>query len=113
MKKEVLTQYAIDQERKLYNKIRKSYRFLRKALEDFEENRHMLKLSISDLSANLILSNYSDDIHEPIDFKYKDYIAYHKNNNTHHLNVYKKGLIHKEENVDILERLKPKERRRV
>ena len=90
MKKEVLTQYAIDQERRLYNKIRKSYRFLRKVLEDIEEERRMLKLSISDLSANLILSNYSDDIHKPIVFKYKDYIKHHENMSTYHLNVYRR-----------------------
>ena len=85
MKTEVLTQYAITQEKRIYS----TFRTLRKDIEEWEEERRMLKLSISDLSANLILSNYSDDIHKPIVFKYKDYIKYHENNNTHHLNVYK------------------------
>ena len=85
MKTEVLTQYAISQEKRIYS----TFRTLRKDIEEWEEERRMLKLSISDLSANLILSNYSDDIHKPIVFKYKDYIKYHENNNTHHLNVYK------------------------
>ena len=85
MKTEVLTRYAIGQEKRLYS----TFRTLRKDIEEWEEERRMLKLSISDLSANLILSNYSDDIHKPIVFKYKDYTKYHENNNTHHLNVYK------------------------
>ena len=50
----------------------------------------MLKLSKSDLSANLIFTHYSDDIHEPIVFKYKDYIKYHENMSTYHLNAYRR-----------------------
>ena len=50
-----------------------------------------------DLSAKLILTYYSDDIYDELKWNpwWKKYIKYHENNNTHHLNVYKKGLIPK------------------
>tara|TARA_R100000742_G_C4169944_1_gene8574 strand:- start:95 stop:370 length:276 start_codon:yes stop_codon:yes gene_type:complete len=86
MKTEVLTRYAISQEKRLYS----TFRTLRKDLEELEEERRMLKLSKSDLSANLIFTHYSDDIHEPIVFKYKDYIKYHENMSTYHLNAYRR-----------------------
>ena len=50
MKKEVLTRYAIGQEKRLYS----TFRTLRKDLEEWEEERRMLKLYKSDLSSNLI-----------------------------------------------------------
>ena len=64
-----------------------------------------------DLSANLILTYYSDDIHGeiPCNKWWKTYIKYHKNNNTHHLNVYKKGKINKK-GKSFLERLIPKKK---
>ena len=71
------------------------YNGFRKFSDDMiklEEERRMIKMSKTDLSANLILTHYSDDIDNEIGWNlwWKKYIKYHENMSTYHLNVYRR-----------------------